>query len=293
MCVKKILLRARDESQPVNYFTSHPVWVDDLLQEAGCSVRKQIMDLKVKTVLRILLSSVAGPLILYGVFLVHQHYRTRNTIHPSEVNVEEDRPRFWVYAKHNDTGYLKHVRTVLSRLGFRESGNESGWDLLWAHDYPFRTLSASLHRLQQHQRVNHFPGCGYVTNKVDLSVSTGRYIPAAFRMPDDRERFLRYADANPEKKFVQKSNDHRGIRLVDSHDADLTSGIFVQEFIERPYLVDGYKFDIGLYIVVTSVDPLRLYVYKSDVLFRFCPVKYYPFDAEVIGLVIVRPSVRR
>lgn len=239
------------------------------------------MSLKVKTALKILLSSVAGPLILYGILLMHQRYQTYSTTHLSKLTLEMDQPRFWVYAKRNDTGYLKHVRAVLSRLGFRESGNESGWDLLWAHDYPFRTLSTSLHRLQQHQRVNHFPGCGYVTNKVDLSMLPGRYIPTAFRMPDDRERFLRYATANPVKKFVQKSNDHRGIRLVDSHDADLTDGIFVQEFIERPYLVDGYKFDIGLYVVLTSVDPLRLYVYKGDVLFRFCPVAYYPFDAEV------------
>ncbi|EFN86381.1 Tubulin polyglutamylase TTLL6 [Harpegnathos saltator] len=247
------------------------------------------MNLKMKTALKIFLSSAAGPLILYGVFLMYERYQVHMTL--SVVKVDENhRPRFWVYTRHNNTGYLKHVRTVLSRLGYRESGNESDWDLLWAHDYPFRTLSASLHRLQQHQRVNHFPGCGYVTNKVDLSVSAGRYIPAAFRMPDDRERFLRYMDVNPGKKFVQKSNDHRGIRLVNSHDltdADLTDGIFVQEFIERPYLVDGYKFDVGLYIVVTSVDPLRLYIYKGDVLFRFCPVAYYPFDAEVLDKYVV------
>ncbi|XP_014471236.1 PREDICTED: tubulin polyglutamylase ttll6 [Dinoponera quadriceps] len=257
-----------------------------------CTVGERVMSLRVKTVLKILLSSVAGPLILYGMFLTHQRYQTRAT-QPSEVNVGEDRLRFWVYARRNDTGYLKHVRAVLSRLGFRESDNEPGWDLLWAHDYPFHKLSASLHRLQQHQRVNHFPGCGYVTNKVDLSISAGRYIPAAFRMPDDRERFLRYADANPTKKFVQKLNDHRGIRLVDSRNASLTDGIFVQEFVERPYLVDGYKFDIGLYIVVTSVDPLRLYVYKGDVLFRFCPIAYHPFDAEVVTLMAVVMQIKK
>ncbi|XP_032664679.1 probable tubulin polyglutamylase ttll-15 [Odontomachus brunneus] len=261
--------------------------VNDLSQEARCIARKQFMSLKVKTILKVLLSSVAGPLILYGVLLVHQRYQT-HTKHLPGIEVEEDRPRFWVYARHNDTGYLTHVRAVLSRLGFRESANQSGWDLLWAHDYPFRKLAASLHRLQRHQRVNHFPGCGYVTNKVDLSMSPGRYIPTAFRMPDDRERFLRHVAANPDKKFVQKSNDHRGIRLVSSHDANLTAdGIFVQEFVERPYLVDGYKFDIGLYIVITSVDPLRLYVYQGDVLFRFCPVAYYPFDAEDLDKYVV------
>lgn len=244
------------------------------------------MNLKMKIVLKIILSSIAGPLILYGISFTYQTYSRHLFERPGTIN--EDRPKFWIYAKSNDTGYLKHVHAVLQRLGFQESDNKSDWDLLWAHDYPFRVLSASLGRLREHQRVNHFPGCGYITNKVDLSTSRGgRYIPAAFKIPEDRQAFLDYAKSNPAKLFVQKSNDHRGIRIRGNDDANFTDGTFVQEFIERPFLVDGYKFDIGVYVVVTSVDPLRLYVYKGDVLFRFCPVKYYPFDPEVLDKYVV------
>lgn len=244
------------------------------------------MSLKMKTVLRIILSSIAGPLILYSISFIYQTYSRHLFERPVAIN--EDQPKFWIYAKSNDTGYLKHVYAVLQRLGFQESKNESDWDLLWAHDYPFRVLSMKLSRLREHQRINHFPGCGYITNKVDLSTSRGgQYIPAAFKIPEDQQAFLDYARSNPTKLFVQKSNDHRGIRIRSNDDANFTDGTFVQEFIERPFLVDGYKFDIGVYVVITSVDPLRLYVYKGDVLFRFCPVKYYPFDPEVLDKYVV------
>ncbi|XP_011264032.1 tubulin polyglutamylase TTLL7 [Camponotus floridanus] len=249
-------------------------------------IGRQIMNLKMKIVLKIILSSIAGPLILYGISFIYQSYSRHLFERP--VTINEDRPKFWIYAKSNDTGYLKHVYAVLHRLGFQESNNKSDWDLLWAHDYPFRVLSVSLDKLQKHQRVNHFPGCGYITNKVDLSTSRGgRYIPAAFKIPEDQQAFLDYAKSHPAKLFVQKSNDHRGIRIRDNDDANFIDGTFIQEFIERPFLVDGYKFDIGMYVVITSVDPLRLYVYKGDVLFRFCPVKYYPFDPEILDKYVV------
>lgn len=38
------------------------------------------------------------------------------------------------------------------------------------------------------------------------------------------------------------------------------------------------KFDIGVYTMITSMSPLRVYVYEGDSLFRFCPKDYHPFD---------------
>jgi hypothetical protein len=51
-----------------------------------------------------------------------------------------------------DAGYLKHVYLVFERLGF-ERRNDSDWDVLWAHTYPFRVLYSSLKSLKPHQKV--------------------------------------------------------------------------------------------------------------------------------------------
>ncbi|KAB0804348.1 hypothetical protein PPYR_01318 [Photinus pyralis] len=189
---------------------------------------------------------------------------------------------------HNlESGYLHNVFTVLNRIGYINT-TSSDWDLLWAHNYPFSTLASELKNLKPHQRVNKFPGSGYITNKVELATSGIKYIPPAFRLPKDKQKFLEYAGANPGKKFVEKNNDHRDIRIKNITDINLNgNSTFIQEFVDDPLLISGYKFDIGVYAIFTSIDPLRIYIYKGDFLLRFCPVKYYPFDPQNIDKYVV------
>ena len=74
---------------------------------------------------------------------------------------------------------------------------------------------------------------------------------------------------------------------------DLKSdGSFVQEFVQDPMLIDGYKFDIGVYTMITSIDPLRIYVYTGDCLVRFCPKKYHPFDQKDRDKYVVHDDYR-
>lgn len=47
------------------------------------------------------------------------------------------------------------------------------------------------------------------------------------------------------------------------------------------------KFDIGIYVTMTSSDPLRVYAYDTDVLLRFCAQKYYPFNASNLDSYVV------
>ncbi|KAL7286113.1 hypothetical protein TKK_0019627 [Trichogramma kaykai] len=260
-------------------------------QVKRASLSDRLLSTKVKVLAKIILSVFVAPAILYGLFFLFLRYQTQLTrIEIKQVSVKEKRPVYWLYnaREPQSTGHLKHVIRVLERLGFERGSNESDWDLLWAHDYPFKNLYSQLYQPKPHQLINHFPGCGYITNKVDLSTSEGDFLPKSFKIPEDKDKLLEFVEKNPEKTFVQKSNAHRGIKIQRVQELNLTAvGSFVQEFIERPYLVDGFKFDIGIYTVVTSIDPLRVYAYKGDVLFRFCPVEYYPFDPENIDKYVV------
>ncbi|XP_050101606.1 probable tubulin polyglutamylase ttll-15 [Anopheles aquasalis] len=203
------------------------------------------------------------------------------------VQTVEPHPKYWIYGRNPTGGHLLHVHNVLQRLGIEQTSNDtSDWDLLWAHDYPFRKVN--LQRMRPHQLVNHFPGSGYITNKVDLSTTTLPYIAPAFKLPAEADRFREYAAANPGKKFVQKHNQHRHIQIRSLEEIVFSDNdTFIQEFIDDPLLVDGYKFDIGVYTVITSIDPLRVYIYKGDILFRYCPVPYYPFNASNVDKYIV------
>ena len=194
-------------------------------------------------------------------------------------------PKYVVYSKNPNGAFLKHVFSGFKRFGYsKEDFNSTDdWDVMWAHDYPFKKIRDKMLNMKPGQKVNKFPGSGFITNKVNLATSGLKNVPQAFQIPADKEDFLSYAKQNPEKLFVQKNNNHRGIKIEKVENLNLDDddeGSFVQEFIHNPLLVDGYKFDIGIYTTLTSVDPLRIYVHHNDVLLRFCRTKYHPFDPE-------------
>lgn len=42
-----------------------------------------------------------------------------------------------------------------------------------------------------------------------------------------------------------------------------------------------------MYTVITSVDPLRVYIYNGDVLFRYCSHPYHPFNASDLDQYVI------
>ena len=44
-------------------------------------------------------------------------------------------------------------------------------------------------------------------------------------------------------------------------------------FYFQPFLIDGFKYDMRIYVLVVSCDPLRIFVFK-DGLARFATTKY-------------------
>ena len=66
----------------------------------------------------------------------------------------------------------------------------------------------------------------------------------------------------------------RGIRLVtEPHHVGRNAKVLVQQYLDRPFLIDGRKFDLRLYCVVTSFDPLLIYLFH-DGLVRFSTAQY-------------------
>eukprot|EP00812_Abedinium_dasypus_P011060 NODE_463_length_1545_cov_451.999329.p1 GENE.NODE_463_length_1545_cov_451.999329~~NODE_463_length_1545_cov_451.999329.p1 ORF type:complete len:426 (+),score=129.02 NODE_463_length_1545_cov_451.999329:3-1280(+) len=60
----------------------------------------------------------------------------------------------------------------------------------------------------------------------------------------------------------------------------VTTQRLVQRYVDRPLLVNGYKFDLRLYVVVTSYDPLKIYL-NSEGLVRLATARYDPSEESL------------
>jgi hypothetical protein len=59
------------------------------------------------------------------------------------------------------------------------------------------------------------------------------------------------------------------IKINDDFDMNTNATIILQEFIDNPLLIDGKTFDYGIYVTITSFNPLRIYRHKGEVNVRF------------------------
>ena len=49
--------------------------------------------------------------------------------------------------------------------------------------------------------------------------------------------------------------------------------MIASQYVDNPLLIDGYKFDLRIYVGLMSINPLRIYIYE-DGLVRFATQKY-------------------
>jgi len=65
-----------------------------------------------------------------------------------------------------------------------------------------------------------------------------------------------------------------GIKVISKwNQIPKTRPILVQRYISKPYLINQTKFDLRLYVLLTSIHPLRIYLY-NDGLVRFASKPY-------------------
>jgi tubulin polyglutamylase TTLL6/13 len=188
------------------------------------------------------------------------------------------------------------VLNCANSMGWIECDDDDGrdWNVFWTD------TSVSNQRvmgLAKHQKINHFPGMRAITHKVPLAKNMMnmvrqfpqefRHVPKSWSLPAEkklfRQKFNSKTGTSKKSKTYILKPDHscqgKGIVLCRTWDqvvaamAGIEGGVVAQEYITDPLLIEGHKFDLRVYCVVLSVDPLRIYLY-NDGLVRICAVKY-------------------
>ncbi|TYZ64835.1 hypothetical protein PybrP1_010984 [[Pythium] brassicae (nom. inval.)] len=217
----------------------------------------------------------------------------------------QDCPLF--YKTHWERNCVKNAFAVAGLT--RTKKRWSGWHVAWAK-HVAKTKFKLFGDNQPHAQVfNHFPDPWVVGRKDRLlrtltahkrrfGASYG-FFPEGFTLPDQMDAFRRavqredaalVARTLPETSSTRPKASNgsiwilkppasacgRGIRVLASKDVDGVARdkrYVVQRYLASPLLLDGFKFDLRLYVVVTSVDPLRIYLFNEGIA-RFCTSTY-------------------
>jgi tubulin polyglutamylase TTLL6/13 len=153
--------------------------------------------------------------------------------------------------------------------------------------------------MEQWQFYNHFPGMWKIAHKVELVRNYNRlqnlapdlynFHPRSFIVPFQMAEFKSYFNSLHTRRartFIVKpdrGSQGKGIFIIQDLD-DLTNyrdSAVIQEYLP-PLLVDGFKFDLRIYALVTSVEPLRVYIHREGMA-RFCTEPYVAPRASNLG----------
>lgn len=189
-----------------------------------------------------------------------------------KVSENEGKIFFWLETKYD---VLPEVCAMFEE--WRESkGPESYPDLVWSD----QAIAADrFTKLKPFQKVNHFVGMSAITRKNNLGRNLlrmkkvfpkdYRFFPDTWILPTDLSDFKAQFTAAKNKTFIVKpDNGYQGkgiflIRDFEKMPVEWTQTFVAQRYIHKPLLLEGHKFDLRLFVLVTGCDPLRIFLHKG------------------------------
>ncbi|KAK1787600.1 hypothetical protein P4O66_016099 [Electrophorus voltai] len=189
---------------------------------------------------------------------------------------------------------LEALKLSIKQLKWKEfpMGRRTACDIYW-HGVSFHDSENIVSG-----QVNKFPGMIEMLRKINLSRAVRtmqelfpeeyNFYPRSWILPEELQHFCAQIRLLKEKEptlkptFIVKPDSGSqgdGIYLIrDPADLRVISGsqvkqAVVQEYIQKPLLIDKLKFDVRLYVLVRSLEPLEIYIAKEG-LSRFCTEPY-------------------
>uniref|UniRef100_A0A0K2T5Y2 ATP-grasp domain-containing protein n=1 Tax=Lepeophtheirus salmonis TaxID=72036 RepID=A0A0K2T5Y2_LEPSM len=153
-------------------------------------------------------------------------------------------------------------------------------------------------------KIRPFPDLHELSNKISLGQlfceAQQKFHPSEFDFhpitlsdfPKDWKYLKDELINNPNQFWIYKPakrNNGSGVTLIDDFSflelgmkkRNRNEDFVIQKYIHKPLLIDGYKFDIRIYVVLTSLDPLCIYIY-NDGLVRIA-TELYSENPELIS----------
>ncbi|XP_041358202.1 tubulin polyglutamylase TTLL7-like isoform X2 [Gigantopelta aegis] len=203
---------------------------------------------------------------------------------------KKKRKRHLITANLTGTRY-EVVRQMAEKVGFTITREDDMLSyVIWNDSF---ISMERISELKPYQKINHFPGMAEVTRKDNLARNFMKiqkslpedfgFVPKTWILPAEHGQLQNYAKELKARKkmktfIIKPSNGAQGHGIILHRNAEKippTEHFIVQQYIDKPLLLDGYKFDLRVYVLVTSTDPLRVFLF-NDGLVRLSTEKYLP-----------------
>lgn len=96
--------------------------------------------------------------------------------------------------------------------------------------------------------------------------------PMSYLLSEDWDAFCAEREREPNALFILKpvaSSCGRGIKVASATTKiNRREGILASKYLMNPHLINGLKYDLRVYVLVTGFNPLKVYIY-NDGLVRF------------------------
>ena len=177
------------------------------------------------------------------------------------------------------------VKKLLEDNGFIQSKGSENWTIAWSSGH---IKLNSYENLSKYQRINHFPRSNELTRKDLLYKNLSKlkelfpgtkfdFLPESYILPNEFTFLKDRMDKNPNQLWIIKpvaSSQGRGIFLTKNiKDIPSNHQTIASRYISNPFLINKKKFDLRIYVFVTSIIPLRIYRFKEG-LTRFSANRY-------------------
>ncbi|CDS42800.1 tubulin polyglutamylase ttll4 [Echinococcus multilocularis] len=195
------------------------------------------------------------------------------------------------------------VKRALERSHFRLT---EGCYCDWIGCFGRHLTPVLFRQIKDFQKMNHFPGSFELGRKDLLTINLSKmrtrfgsenfsFYPTTFILPREfsrlKDSWKQGLDHSPPRNkkrglptwIIKPPASARGMGIYLANrltEVPRRKKSIAQVYISHPYLIGGNKFDLRLYVYMTSVDPLRLYIHKNG-LVRFASQKYSNSQEQV------------
>lgn len=206
------------------------------------------------------------------------------------------------------------IKLPCQKANIKFKKKECHANIIW-HLYPQYKMFQIIRELHPNQRYNHFPSTFQLGRKdfmykhhaifKAMYPKDYNFAPETFILPDEAEKFQIKYKKGSKVKWIAKPvglSRGRGVHILKGKEefkslckqseAKHGTNYLLSHYISNPHLINQKKYDLRVYVLITSMSPLKIYMYREG-LVRFATENYKKGNYDNIFIHLTNYSINQ